>query len=361
MKKIFVLCLFGFSALFAHQSLYISDFHYLQDRDNKENLQVKEISDRVYLAAEKLATQNKSGIVPVKGDNLVAIYADKKDMLKIASELTKLKDNNYILAKDEFGNNALLIPNLQIETARAKARELIDLGFDAKAIINNQRVFYYDNYFANCNAAHPKKSTNATYQTEFFQEQGVVARKKRAKKRARISNDPLECDIVAKMKDKTFYNPQTGVFVINGVEYNELPKEFVDCNVSFIDANLHGSKFVNFTTDENKTITGELEFPKGGILDDNFFYTPEANVTKAKKLEVKRVVCNFDINNGIKVRLNEDPQIKREFDHLPSSYVGEVELFYEDRGSFVEVSNSGYAKIRITKEQFKNHCKKVKQ
>lgn len=353
MKKKFVFCLlFSFSIIFAHSSLYLSDFHYTQDKKEKKNLHDKEVLDRVYVVVDRLAKQRKSGLINANGLNLVIIYIQKQDTISTANELAKMSLNNYILAQDEFGHNVLLMPFSQIEKTRAVARELIELGYDAKAIINNKRNFYYNGYFK----AYDNDCINAITTNE-------VNVKKTTRKKIIKKTEPLGCDIIAKMKNKTFFNPKTNMFVIDGVEYRELPKEFVDCDVSFIDASMTPQKIVNFTTDDNKTIQGELILPKEGIIDDDFFYKPQiANTVQTKPIEVKKVICKFSNSKedkGIRTALDENMKNMK----LPPSYdnQGEIELFYDYKDNFVKVSNSGYAAIFITVDNFKNYCKKVAQ
>ena len=359
LKRFFVICvLFSLTNVFAYESLYLSDFHYIQSKQEKQLLQNREISNQVYKAVDRLTSQNKSGLIPLKNQNFVAVYVTKQNVLRIASELNGLGHTHYILAKDEFGKNILILIYSQIEKTRAVARELIDYGFEAKAFINNQRLFYYDKYYAKCSnecGVDLKKATNSKKTTTTKK---VVAKKSGKKNISQVTED-LGCDIVAKMRDKTFFNPKTNVFVINGIEYSELPKEFIDCNVTFVDAKLSKDVVVDFQTDENKTITGELDLPKEGILDDDFFFRPtDSVVKKEQKAEVKKVICDFSLPNGVRTALDASGQIIK----LPQTYVGnQVELFYEVLNGAVKLSNSGYATILITTDNFQNHCRKVAQ
>lgn len=349
-------------ALFAEpnfDSLYLSDFHYQQNKQFKNLAQSKQISDSVYDAISRLTSQNKSGVIPLKNANFVAVYpASKSDVLRVASELSRLGYRHYILGKDEFGKVVLILPFAQIEKTRAVTRELIDRGFNARAFINNQRKFTYERYFNNCSACQNTAKQSA---------KKPVAKKKTTKKSqtkstqqvAKIEALPPECDIVEKMRDKTFFNPKTNVFVIDGVEYAELPKEFIHCDATFTDVALSNGVDVKFTTDDNKTINGVLELPKEGILDDEFFWKPEETIVKEiRKQEVKKVVCDFKLPYGIRTAVDENNQITK----LPQTYINkDVELFYEILENYVKLSNSGFATIYISKNNFDNNCKKVEQ
>lgn len=338
------------------EALYLSDFHYAEDEKNKKILQDNEIADRVYMALDKLTSQNKSGLISLKNANFVAIYTTKQDALKNASELMKYGYNDFILAKDDLGNNLLLLNYQNGDDARFVARKLLDNGLDAKAILNNQRLFYYDTYFVkNAQISHDKIQTVMVQEPVNTYSQPKTYTKKPVKSKAK--NNSLNCNIIAKMRNKTFFNPQTNIFVINGVEYKELPKEFIDCGISFTDVKLTNSKVVSFTTDENKTISGKLIMPND-VMDDNFFYKPQSAEVVKQKMEIKKVICDFTLPNGIRTALDENMQTIK----LPQTYSGnEIELFYDVLKNSVKLSNSGYANILITKDNFKNHCKKVAQ
>ena len=366
-KKLLYLVPFCLTALFAEQSLYLSDFHYLQNAEQKKILRNSETSNNVYKALTKLTSQKTSGIVPLKNSNFVAVYtASKQETLRIASELIGLGYNNFIFAKDEFERYCLILPYRDIEYTRAVSRKLLSKGYNAQAFINNQRIFTYEPYYNNCASCQKlaeKPQAKTTPKTKM--------QSKMAKKTTKATNMqealPAECSIVEKMRDKTFFNPKTNVFVIDGVEYNELPKEFIHCDATFIDVNLTNRIDVEFTTDDNKTISGVLELPKDGILDDEFFWRPDdacgANTEVVgsglkRKAEVKKVVCDFTLPNGIRTSLDADGKIIK----LPQTYVGNsVELLYFIDDNVVKLSNSTFASITIPKSKFDKHCKKVEQ
>ena len=367
-KTLLYLVPFCLTALFAEQSLYLSDFHYLQNVEQKKILQNSETSNNVYKALTKLTSQKTSGIVPLKNSNFVAVYtASKQETLRIASELIGLGYSNFIFAKDEFGRYCLILPYRDIEYTRAVSRKLLSKGYNAQAFINNQRIFTYEPYYNNCTSCQNLAQKQQKPQAKTTHKKKV--QNKTTKKIAKVTKIeealPAECSIVEKMRDKTFFNPKTNVFVIDGVEYDELPKEFIACDATFVDATLSNSVDVKFTTEDNKTISGVLELPKEGILDDDFFWRPDgtyiANAETSalkKKEEVKKVVCDFSLPYGIRTSLDVNGAIIK----LPQTYVGNsIELLYYIDGDVVKLSNSTFASITIPKSKFDKHCKKVEQ
>ena len=67
--------------------------------------------------------------------------------------------------------------------------------------------------------------------------------------------------------------------------------------------------------------------------------------------------CNFVLPNGIRTALDENNKVI----HIPQAYKNQVvKLYYEKYEDFTYVSNSGFAKIKISKANFNNNCKILK-
>ncbi len=205
---------------------------------------------------------------------------------------------------------------------------------------------------------------NATESLPFVETKEIKKNKKKTTRKSPIvrtpdySKAPSKCDIIRDMQNKTYYNPSKNVFYIGDTKYEILPQDFKNCDVAFIGVNAESNN-INFELTDNSVINGKLQ-AKNGELDDDFFYTPKTKqVTTLAKNETPQamVECNFVLPNGIRTALNENNEII----HIPQAYKNQVvKLYYEKYSDFAYVSNSGFAKIKISKENFDNNCKVVK-
>ena len=186
-----------------------------------------------------------------------------------------------------------------------------------------------------------------------------TAKPKTAKKAKPIHQEPAKCDVIKRMKDKTYYSPSKNIFYIGDTKYEILPKDFKDCGVTFVGVS-SSLRDINFELDDQSVISGKLQ-ANSDDLDENFFYSPkekQTQVTISKKEDTQTLAeCNFVLPSGIRTALDENNKVI----HIPQAYKNQVvKLYYEKYEDFTYVSNSGFAKIKISKANFNNNCKILK-
>lgn len=354
--------------------LYTSDFFYSENARLLRNMHDKELSTELSNALKHLQIQRANGEYPAKHGNFVIIKTSRDKVIYDAFQLERLGFKKYVLVRDEQGNLYLLTRYADEQTARKSYATLKARGFNVELLLDNQKRFWYYRYTSSASKNKEVAGAGIAVRTPIKAKNTVRPRAKKQGLAALYdinSTEKAKCDIVRQMQNKTFYNPHTKVFTINGEEYEELPQEYKICGIAFVkvDDNITAKhQNVDFDMDDNRTITGSLDIPDDEI-DALFFYRPDSNVTtegarekfittQVKKPKEVSAICDFTLPNGIRTGVDSNGDVKR----LPATYKNQKPtLFYEERGDIVKLANSGFAEIFITADNFNKNCKKVGQ